>query len=54
MEKIYMYFVCDFIERWLKDSIFIYCFDFLLSVEGKVVLMIKVRCFFELLSLHFF
>ncbi len=41
-----MYFVCDFNERWLKDSSFIYCFDVLLSVEGRVVSMIKVGYFF--------
>jgi hypothetical protein len=41
-----MYFVCDFNGRWLKDSKFLYCFDVLLSVEGSVVLMIKVGCFF--------
>ncbi len=45
-EKRSMYFVCDFNERWLKDSSFIYCFDVLLSVEGRVVLMLKVGCFF--------
>jgi hypothetical protein len=40
-----MYFVCDFNERWLKDLSFIYPFDVLLSVEGRVVLMINVACF---------
>jgi hypothetical protein len=45
MEK-KLYFVCDFNERWLKDSSFIYCFDVLLSVEGRVVSMIKVGYFF--------
>jgi hypothetical protein len=40
-----MYFACDFNEKWLKDSSFIYCFDVLLSVEGRVVLVIKVGCF---------
>jgi hypothetical protein len=40
-----MYFVCDFNGRWLKDLNFLYCFDVLLSVEGNVVLMIKVGCF---------
>jgi hypothetical protein len=39
---IYIYIVCDFNERWLKDLNFIYCFDVLLSVEGRVVLMINV------------
>jgi hypothetical protein len=40
-----MYFVCDLNGRWLKGSSFIYCFNVLLSVEGSVVLVIKVRCF---------
>ncbi len=44
--KISMYFVCDFSGRWLKDSSFLCCIDVLLSVEGKVVLVIKVGCFF--------
>ncbi len=43
--KISIYFVCDFNGRWLKDLSFIYCFDVLLNVEGRVVLMIKGRCF---------
>jgi hypothetical protein len=41
-----MYFVCDFNKRWLKDLSFLYCFNVLLSVEGSVVLVIKVGCFF--------
>jgi hypothetical protein len=49
-----MYFVCDFNGRWLKDSSFIYCFDDILNVEGRIILMIKVRCFLYLVSLHFF
>jgi hypothetical protein len=40
-----MYFVCDFNERWLKDSSFIYCFNDILNVEGSIVLVIKVKCF---------
>jgi hypothetical protein len=32
-----MYFVCDFNERWLKDSSFLCCVDVLLSVEGKII-----------------
>jgi hypothetical protein len=43
-----MYFVCDFNGSWLKmveGFEFLYCFDVLLSVEGSVVLVIKVRCF---------
>jgi hypothetical protein len=43
--KIKMYFVCDFNERWLKDSSFIYCFDVLLSVEGRVFFNDKNRIF---------
>jgi len=37
--------VCDFNERWLKDSSFIYCFDVLLSVEGRVFFNDKNRIF---------
>jgi hypothetical protein len=48
-----MHFVCDF-GRWLKDSNFIYCFDVLLSVEGNVVLVLKVRCFLLLVYIQFF
>jgi hypothetical protein len=40
-----MYIVCDFNGRWLKHSGFIYCFDILLNVEGRVFFVIKVRCF---------
>jgi hypothetical protein len=36
------YFVCDFNGRWLKDLSFLCCIDVLLSVEGKIVLVIKV------------
>jgi hypothetical protein len=49
-----MYFVYDFNGRRLKDSSFIYWFDVLLSVEGSVVLVIKVGCFLRLVSIHFF
>jgi hypothetical protein len=52
IEKIYLecggkewkkvYFVCDFNGRWLKDYNFIDCFDVLLNVKGRFVLMIKV------------
>jgi len=48
------YFVCDSNGRWLKDLNFICCIDVLLSVEGKVILVIKVGCFLWLVSLHFF
>jgi len=40
-----MYFVCDYNGRWLKDLSFLCCIDVLLSVENKVILMIKVGCF---------
>ncbi len=40
-----IYFVCDFNGRWLKDLSFLYYLDVLLSVEGSIVLVIKVRCF---------
>jgi hypothetical protein len=33
----YMYLVCDFNGRWLKDSSFLCCILILLKVEGKVV-----------------
>jgi hypothetical protein len=49
-----MYFVCDFNGRWLKDLSFLSCIDVLLSVEGKIVEVIKIGYFFELISLHFF
>ncbi len=52
--RISMYFVCDFNGRWLKDSSFLYCFDVLLSVKGRVVLVIKVGCFLKLVFIHFF
>jgi hypothetical protein len=39
-----VYFVCDFNGRWLKDSAFVCCMDVILSVEGRIVLVIKVRC----------
>jgi hypothetical protein len=45
MKKKKNYFVCDFNERWLKDSSFIYCFDVLLSVEGRVFFNDKNRIF---------
>ncbi len=35
--EIYMYLVCDFNGRWLKDSSFLCCILILLKVEGKVV-----------------
>jgi hypothetical protein len=39
-----VYFVCDSNGRWLKDSTFVCCMDVILSVEGIIVLVIKVRC----------
>jgi hypothetical protein len=39
-----VYFVCDYNGRWLKDSTFVCCIDVTLSVEGKIVLVIKVGC----------
>jgi hypothetical protein len=52
--KISMYFVCASNGRWLKDSKFLCCIDVLLSVEGRIVLVIIVVCFFWLIFLHFF
>jgi hypothetical protein len=49
-----MYFVCDFNGRWLKDLSFLCYIDVLLSVEGKVVYVIKVGCFIELIFMHLF
>ncbi len=49
-----IYFVCDFNGRSLKDSSFLCCIDVLLSVESKVVLVIKIGCLLELIPLHFF
>jgi hypothetical protein len=40
-----MNFVCDFNGRWLKDLSFIYCFNDILNVESRMVIVIKVRCF---------
>jgi len=40
-----VYFVCDSNGRWLKDSTFLCHIDVLLSVEGRVVLVIKLGCF---------
>jgi hypothetical protein len=41
----YMYLVCDFNGRWLKDSNFLCCIVILLKVEGRVVGIIQVGCF---------
>jgi len=49
-----VYFVCVYNGRWLKDSPFVCSIDVILSVEGKVVLVIKVRCLLWLVSLCFF
>jgi hypothetical protein len=49
-----MYLVCDFNGRWLKDSSFLCCILILLKVEGKVIGIIQVGCFLEIIFLHFF
>jgi hypothetical protein len=50
----YMYLVCDFNGKWLKDSSFLCCVDILLRVEGRVVDIMQVGCFLEIIFLHFF
>jgi hypothetical protein len=40
-----MYFVCDFNGRWSRDLSFLCCIDVLLSVEGRIVLVIKSKMF---------
>jgi hypothetical protein len=50
----YMYLVCDFNGRWLKDSIFLCCIVILLNVKGRVVGIIQGGCFLEIIFLHFF
>jgi hypothetical protein len=52
--KICMYFVCDFNGKSLKDSRLLYCIVILLTVEGKVVYIIQVRCFIKIIFMHFF
>ncbi len=42
-EKRNTYFVCDFNRIWLKDSSFLCYIDVLLSVEDRVVLVIKSK-----------
>ncbi len=34
--KGYMYLVCDFNGRWLKDSSYLCCIIIVLNVEGRV------------------
>jgi hypothetical protein len=48
-----MYLVCVLNERRLKDlSIFCCIYILLESVEGRVVDIIQIKCFFELVVLH--
>jgi hypothetical protein len=49
-----MYLGCDFNERWLKDSSFLCCTVILLSVEGRVIYFVEIRCFHEKIFIHFF
>ncbi len=48
-----MYLVCDLNERRLKDSSIFCCIYILLqSVEGRIMDIIQIKCFFELVVLH--
>jgi len=50
-----MYLMCDLNERRLKDlNIFCYIYVLLESVEARVVDIIQIECFFELIVLHVF
>jgi hypothetical protein len=50
-----MYLLCDFNGRWLKDSSFLCCICILLeNVEGKIVDIVQVKCFFEMIFVHIF
>jgi hypothetical protein len=50
-----MYFVCDFNGRWLKDSSFLCCVFILLeNVEGRIIIIVQVGCFFEMIFLYLF
>jgi hypothetical protein len=50
-----MYLVCHFNGKWLEDSSFLCCISITLeSVEGRVVDIIQVKRFFELVFLHVF
>ncbi len=49
-----MYFVCDFNGRWLKNLNLLCCIIIILSEEGKVVDIIQVGCFIELIIFYFF
>jgi hypothetical protein len=43
--EMFMYLVCDFNGKWLKDLNFLFCISILLeNVEGKVVDIIQVGC----------
>jgi hypothetical protein len=55
MEKNCIYLLCDFNGRWLKDSSFLCFISILLeSVEGKVVDIVQVKCFFEMMFVNVF
>ncbi len=48
-----MYLGCDLNEKRLKNSNIFCCIFFLLkSVEGRVMDIIQIKCFFELVVLH--
>lgn len=50
-----MYLVCDFDGKGLKDLSHLCCISSLLkSVEGRIVYIVQVECFFELVFLHVF
>ncbi len=50
-----MYLVCDLNEKRLKDLNIFCCTYFLLeSAEGRVMDIIQIECFFELVVLHVF
>jgi hypothetical protein len=52
--KNYMYLVCDFNGRWMRDLTLLSCIAILLRVENKVVGIIQVGCFLEIVILPFF
>ncbi len=52
--KICVYVVCDFNEKWLKDSSLLCYIVIVLNVGSKVVYVMLVGCFLELVYLHFF
>jgi len=50
-----MYLVCDFDGKGLKDlNKLCYISMLLKSVEGRIIDIIQVECFFELVFLHVF